>query len=263
MFERLPSMIAFAALLISHPILSQCCLTPSDPTLSAGDSALAARYAPIYWYGPGERYLPTVPFFTAFDGVDNDGDGAVDFADPDEIAPRWETLDSLYFVDDAKSTQKIARSAILFRVCDLTADEIQAMWRYVKSDEQAWHRLDLNTDTLAILRQVEVTDDDGVVIVPATAFRVVQYFAFSLHDYGLQGHHYDSELVYVFVPSDTSLAKKFRIVVGGGHTQRIPNNVLVLSGAIAAMHSGVDARPSILVELGDHSSSPDRPPRSR
>ncbi len=176
MSERLPSTIALAALLISVPALAQtgwrCGPTPSDFALSAEDSVLAARYAPIYWYGPGERYLPTVPFFTAFDGVDNDGDGAVDFADPSEIAPPWEKLDTLYFEDDAESTQKIARSAILFRVCDLTADEVQAMWRYVKSDEQAWHRLDIRPDTLAILRQVEVTDDNGAVIEPATAFTV-------------------------------------------------------------------------------------------
>ncbi len=264
MFKHLWWVTNLLGLTIPHATLGQdnwpCGPTPSDFRLSAEDSILAARYAPIYWYGPGERYLPTVPLFTAFDGVDNNGNGTIDFADSLEIAPPWETLDRLYLDDDSRSTRKIGRSAILFRVCDLTPKDVGNMWRYVKSDEQAWHRFDIDPNLLARLRQEAVTDTSGVVVTPATEFRVIQYYAFALADYGLQGHRYDSELVYVLVPKDEELASQFRIVVGGGHTDRVPNNVLVLSGQLARRQSGLDARPSVLVELGDHSSSPDMPP---
>ncbi len=238
----------------------QCGPSPFDSRLTAADSALAARYAPIYWFGPGERYYPTVPFFTAFDGVDNDGNGAVDFADPLEVAPSWNALDQLYRDDDTGNTQKIKRSAIFFRVCDLTAEDIKALWRYLKSDEQAWHRFDIDPDILSELLQGNVVDQQGLVVESGSQFRVIQYYAFYLRDYGLQGHHYDSEPAYVFVPTDGKLAEEFRIVVGGGHTERVPNNVVVVSGASASRQRGLDSRPSILVELGDHSSSPDLPP---
>ena len=264
MFKRFLYLTCLAGLVIPQATLAQnnwpCGPTRSDSRLTAEDSVLAARYAPIYWYGPGERYFPTVPFFTAFDGVDNNGNGTTDFADSLEIAPSWETLDSLYLDDDDRGTQRIGRSAILFRVCDLTRKDIADMWRYVRSDEQAWHRFDIDANVLARLRQRAETDDDGAVVEPGTEFRVIQYYAFALADYGLQGHRYDSELVYVFLPKDEDLAEQFRIVVGGGHTDRVPNNVLILSGESARRQSGLNARPSILVELGDHSSSPDMPP---
>ena len=238
----------------------QCGPSPADSRLTTADSVLAARYAPIYWFGPGERYYPTVPFSTAFDGIDNNGDGAVDFADTLEIAPSWDFLNQLYLGDDSSRAQKIERSAIFFRVCDLTADDIKAMWRYLKSDEQAWHRFDIHRDTLSVLLQEGVTSRNGTIVQPRTEFRVIEYFAFYIRDYGLQGHRYDSELVFVFVPKDERLAEQFRIVVGGGHTQRVPNNVAVVSGTYASRQTGLNSRPSILVELGDHSSAPDLPP---
>ncbi|MFQ5927834.1 MAG: hypothetical protein ACE5MH_10425, partial [Terriglobia bacterium] len=238
----------------------QCGPSPFDSRLTAEDSALAARYAPIYWFGPGERYYPTVPFFTAFDGIDNNGNGAVDLADPLETAPPWNVLNQLYLDDDTGNTQKIKRSAIFFRVCDLAADDIQAMWRYLKSDEQAWHRFDIDPDILSELLQTDAVDQEGLIVASGSQFRVIQYYAFYLRDYGLQGHPYDSEPAYVFVPTDEKLAEEFRIVVGGGHTERVPNNVVVMSGASASRQRGLDSRPSILVELGDHSSSPDLPP---
>jgi len=63
---------------------------------------LIERHAPILRFARGEQYFPVMPFFTAFDGRDNDGDSLVDFADPDEIAPLsgnhwvWEELIQQY-----------------------------------------------------------------------------------------------------------------------------------------------------------------------
>ncbi len=266
MFERAVRILGFLLVGMAVPLHLfgqtdwQCGPSPIDTRLMAADSVLAARYAPIYWFGPGERYYPTVPFFTAFDGIDNNRNGAVDFADPLEIAPSWDYLNELYLDDDRRNTLKIRRSAIFFRVCDLGADDVKAIWQYLKSDEQAWHRFDIDADILSELLLEDIVDKDGTIVQRGTRFRVIQYYAFYLTDYGLQGHHYDAELAYVFVPGEEELAEHFRIVVGGGHTERVTNNVLVVSGAVASSQRGLDSRPSITVELGDHSSSPDVPP---
>jgi hypothetical protein len=54
-------------------------------------------------FAPDEPYYPTVPFFYAFDGRDNNSNELVDFADFDEIAafnpgdttlPSWQILDT-------------------------------------------------------------------------------------------------------------------------------------------------------------------------
>ena len=56
-------------------------------------------------FAPGEPYFPTLPFFYAFDGIDNNNNGRVDFDDLDEIAafnpgdtlyPSWRILDDWY-----------------------------------------------------------------------------------------------------------------------------------------------------------------------
>ncbi len=215
-------------------------------SLAAADSVLAARYAPILWFAPGERYFPTVPFFSAFDGLDNDDDGLVDFADLSEIAPSWDTLNGWYLDGKDSTGGGFGSSAVFFRVCDLTTHDKNKMLEYLIGDEQRWHRTD--ESERRFWNSIE-------------RFKVIQYFPFYLNDDGLKGHKYDSELIFVFVPADSTAAERFRIVVGGGHTNRVPSNVLVVTGETARLLTGpANGRPNVLVELGDHSSAPDIPP---
>lgn len=215
------------------------------------------KYAPEYLFAPGELYFPTMPFFTAFDGKDNDGDGPLDFEDPTEIAalrdghPSWSWLDSVYRADPVE--RKAERSAIHYRVRELTKRQVDDLWRFLISDEQAWKRLDIRPTLFDSLRREEVS------------FLAVEFYAYYLNDLGLIGHHQDIEYVRMFVPVDAAapdpfhFADQFRVYVGAGHTERVPNNVLVISGRLAARSR--DVPPGVLVELGDHSSAPDLRPR--
>lgn len=228
---------------------------------------IAAQFAPILEFAPGERYFPTVPFFTAFDGRDNSGigPGRRDFEDPLEIGlvkdsltgkASWSLLDSVYRARNEPDGSAPAdrrrfaldRSVVFYRMCTLTDAQNRTIRRFLVSDEQAWERAE--EDFPAAVR-------NGVI-----PYLVIQYFLYYVRDQGLQGHPQDIELVSVFLPEDRSLWKRFRIVVGSGHSTRTPNNVLVLS----ADHRGVRQLHDslfVLVELGGHSSSPDLPPYGR
>jgi len=226
---------------------------------------LARRYAPVLRFAPGEHYFPTVPYFTAWDGRDNTRDGKVDLGDPTEIAPHdsrdsvnWNRLNAMYerrlFPTDTvradtlrRFQRAIERTAVFFRVRDLCRGESNELRRFLKSDEQAWHRFDHGfLDSLA----------------KSLRFRVVEYYFYYVVDAGLEGHPQDIEFVYLFLPwrkedpTDDQSGRRFRIVVGGGHTYRTPNNILVLGGEAALS----DPTLNVLVELGGHSSAPDAPP---
>lgn len=238
-------------------------------TVSTGEvRSLAERFAPVYWFSPGERYFPVMPFFTAFDDADNDGDGIPDLDDPDEIAPldaegrpSWDRLDGLYHgnLPGSDKRLKYERPAVFYQVRDMEDGWVRDLWRYLKNDDQAWKRIikkGMPDDLLRLLRD-------------SAAWRSYEYFAYYLNDWGLIGHPYDVEFATIFAPADTGLAKRFRVFVGAGHTRRVPNNVLVLHGELAAREvtawpdpkiDPAEQRPRILVELGDHSSAPDVDP---
>jgi hypothetical protein len=66
---------------------------PAPPVLDcAPDPAdvryCGRRYAPILWFAADEPIHPTLPHPFAFNGEDDDNDGAVDLADAEEI--HWE-----------------------------------------------------------------------------------------------------------------------------------------------------------------------------
>lgn len=229
--------------------------TVEDPVARA----LARRYAPVLSFAAGERYFPTLPFFTAFDGVTNDADTLVDFADADEIAPpadsgrtSWSRLNRIYrpaindTSDHGRSEFGLERVVAFYRICRLDRKQARQIRLYLESDEQAWKRFKDDTPL-----------DD--IIGPRPEFDLIQYYFYYLRDFGLQGHPQDIELVSVFLPAHPADRDQFRIVVGSGHSDRTPNNVLVLS----APHLGAPALDStlhVLVELGGHSSAPDLPP---
>lgn len=103
-----------------NPLLSSNCPScwNNSKKLMRADSInykKALEFAPILWFADDEKYFPTMPFFSAFDSVDNDGSNPqIDFGDPQEIAPSennnsapedsvtklklasWDTLDAWY-----------------------------------------------------------------------------------------------------------------------------------------------------------------------
>jgi hypothetical protein len=79
------------------------------------------------------------------------------------------------------------------------------------------------------------------------------------------GHPEDIEFVFVFVPADPVLACSFRMIVGAGHTERVPNNVMVIGNQSIVGQADLarlDTLTDVIVELGGHSSAPDMPPYS-
>ena len=255
----------------ARPILALLAMGPTSllaqeqcrPGTDVSDAALAARYAPVVRFAPAEPYYPTVPFFYAFDGIDNNANGLVDFADLDEIAafnpgdtinPSWAILDDRYTAElTSKSpiggTPVAPVPAVFYRVADLTESQEDHMSRFLKKDILAWHRAE----------QTRI----GSLDVLNAPFKVIEYYFYYVRDRGLVGHPQDIEFAFVFVPADPVLACVARIVAGAGHTSWVPNNVLVLSNDLVLGNislAEVDTLTSILTELGGHSSAPDVPP---
>ncbi len=247
---------------------------PKDPVADAEATWLARRFAPVLSFGPGERYFPTIPFFSAFDG---DGE---DFRDPWEVAPylrnlppaqakdslhvSWKELLKLYHPEPARAGEPdhgameyaLKRAVVLYRICSLPPDQNEKVIRFLKSDEQAFDRFEEVRALDSILRGPAHRGKGKDTLELRPTFDVIQYFLYYLADRGLQGHPNDIELVSVFLPTDSLTRGQFRIVVGSGHTARTPNNVLVLS----AFHRGearLDDSNFVMVELGGHSSAPD------
>ena len=237
--------------------------------------SLAQRFAPPLSFAPGERFFPTIPFFTALDGDGAIGDPSkADFADPWEVAPyltdktlepidsthvAWKELLRAYHPDDVDGGSQepdhhlmeyaLKRVVVLYRLCSLSSRQSKTLIRFLKSDEQAFERFE-NTRRL------------DAILGRSPQFDVIQYFLYYLADWGLQGHPNDIELVSVFFPTDRTKLEQFRIVVGSGHSPRTPNNVLVLS----AFHRGenrLEDSTFVMVELGGHSSAPDLRPIGR
>jgi hypothetical protein len=220
-----------------------CALQPPQSELDQ----IAYQNAPVFWFGPGEMFFPTLPFYMAVDRSDNNHTRGTDFQDPDEIAPLKSghfdlaTADTLYLHQSVHD--RLHRSVVFYRTRTLTDEERTRFWKIVKSDRQMVNRLD----------DSRIRYDEGLNTAQVA---VVEYYSYYVSDRGLTGHKEDIEFVFVFVPLDEALRKDFRVIVGAGHTNRTPNNVLVQSGVIG----DGDRHPNILVELGGHASAPDAPP---
>ena len=202
-------LLSLAALIVATgiPTLARAqdhCLATTD----VSDAALAARYAPVVRFAPAEPNFPTVPFFYAMDGVDNDGDGAIDFDDPDEIVsyppgdtlPSWQTLSDWYdeefrrlSPDPHYRTPVAPLPAVHYRVKTLTEKEQDAMRRFLKQDIMMWSRA-TRSDVAKY----------GLMTKP---FKVVEYYSYYVNDRGLVGHPQDIEFMFVFVPAQAIVAK--------------------------------------------------------
>ena len=236
------------------------------PGTDVSDVALARRYAPVLRFAPGEPNFPTLPFFYAFDGVDNNANELVDFADLDEIAAfdpgdttltSWQILEQRYAAALNRNTPSGGTPvapvpAVFYRVRNLTEAQEDQMSRFLKKDILAWD----HAEATAI----------GSLDVLNKPFKVIEYWFYYTRDRGLVGHPQDIEFAFVFVPADPVLSCVARIVAGAGHTSWVPNNVLVLSNELVLGNINlgqVDTLTGILTELGGHSSAPDVPPYGR
>ena len=204
----------------------------------------ALAHAPILWFADKEEHFPTLPFFSAFDGVDNNGDGRTDFQDPDEIAPlasntpnsmaSLDTLHQWYCSLPRDERRKLA--VVFYKIDTLPANKTG---KILFSDEQAWMRLD--REVKAYLQNKE------------SFLLVYQYFFYYIHDQGLKGHPEDLERAFLFVPKDT--VEFFGVSVGAGHWDIVPNNVLIYrQGELPPSDRW---HQHLLVELGGHSLAPD------
>ncbi len=239
----------------------QPCLIPAD------DVALARHFAPTLVFSPGERHFPTVPFFTAFDGMSNDDGGfggpGIDFDNPSELLPgldpdltngsvSWDALDSLahawdtaqVFTTEARDSTGVRRMgraaipAVFYRIRKLTDNQREEVWRFLRKDSQAWRRHDMD----------EVFDRVG-----SQELISLEYYQYYLDDEGISGHPQDIEFSFLFLPAEPVLRCEFRMLVGAGHDARTANNVLVLR------RDDPPGNPHhITVELGGHASAPSR-----
>lgn len=221
------------------------CNCPDPDTVKSKDHKDALENAPILWFANQEQYYPVLPFFTAFDGQNNDGKNNQDILDPQEIAPidanqngrnhaSWSILDAWY--RELADKNKMKQITVFYRIRrNLKAKDLR---RVVQSDEQLWSRLE----------KTEQDYFDG-----NDSLNVYEYYFYYIRDKGLQGHPEDLEYVFIFVPQDTT--KFFRAAVGAGHSNFAPNNVLIYKrGEIPREY---DRHLHMLVELGGHSMAPD------
>ncbi len=285
--SRLVTAVALGLALAGARLDAQFCHPDSAVPLAIADS-LAFRYAPILDFAAGEAFFPTLPFFSAFDGAGSSGG----FADLDRVTPvndngqaDWEKLERMYTATLRADDRRAPRIGAVFqRVRYLDPGQAQTLWTFLKNDPQAWKRLGARSYYETGLRYA--------------CFGVIEYYFYYINDAGLQGHPNDVEKVFVFVPVERGLADSldkyarrvtdaisktarqvgpdslaeaaegrarardlatgFIVLVGAGHSTTTPNNVLVLTGRTAdsLFH------PSVLVELGGHSSAPNMPPYS-
>ena len=204
----------------------------------------ALVHAPILWFADKEEYFPTLPFFSAFDGVDNNADGKIDFDDPQEIAPRSDqdpgsiaSLDTLHLWYRSFSKEERQRLAFVFyKVDSISANKLGNI---LFSDEQAWMRMDKKVKSYLKNSNKKLA--------------VYQYYLYYIYDQGLKGHPEDLEHTFIFVPKDTS--EFFGISVGAGHSDFVPSNVVIYNQADLLVQWG--SRHHLLVELGGHSHAPD------
>ncbi|MCI0530432.1 MAG: hypothetical protein L0Y74_00550, partial [candidate division Zixibacteria bacterium] len=204
----------------------------------------ALAHAPILWFADREEYFPTLPFFSAFDGVDNNSDGKIDFDDPQEIAPRADrepgsiaSLDTLHSWYRSFTKEERKRLAFVFyKVGSISAHKVGNI---LFSDEQVWMRMDKKMKSYFTSGQHKMS--------------IYQYYFYYIHDQGLQGHPEDLEHAFIFVPQDT--LEFFKVSVGAGHSDFVPNNVVIYNYADHPLQWG--SRHHLLVELGGHSNSPD------
>jgi hypothetical protein len=242
--------------------------------LRAAGQDLAQRYAPVLFFAPGEAYYPTMPVFPAWRGTGLQHLETTVPLDGDRVS--WDSLHVRYLREVHASERAVGKEeskvrppvpALFYQLGCLSGGEKRRLLGFLKNDPQAWHRLGVDTLFANGLEDAE--------------FASITNYHYYIRDGGLEGHAHDSERIVVFRPvsvdpvrtrqrregemdqkqvqarlvSDSirTLPARLVILVGTGHSQTTPNNVLVVRAddAQSLQH------PSVLIELGGHSSAPD------
>jgi hypothetical protein len=225
-----------------------------DPWANDPDYAEALRHAPILWFANEEQYFPTLPFFSAFDSVDNDGDHALDFADRDEIAPfdsasrdfstaAWDKLKAWY--DSLAVSDKRKMTAVFYRKRTTTANEVKDI---LFNDEQYWRRFE---------KKLKADPAFKKYFDSKNTIAVYEYFFYYVNDEGLQGHPNDGARLHF---CSSGCAHPVSHHCRRRTWRRHASNVLVynMNGEpdLPANYEYKDHL-HILVELGGHSLAPD------
>jgi hypothetical protein len=245
--RRCAGLPAFSMTVLLFPLLVLACnvaamrarISPEDSLrlAQAQDSTKALAYAPILWFASGEKYFPTIPFYTAFEWNQEHASGLQLTAEMIRPERSWRGLLEAY---DADSLAR--REVWVFWDKDKRGVSVRDFQKLLESDRQFRRR---GAEYFLRLRnEVE-------------RIEVFRYWLYYLNDTGLEGHPQDIEFVYVFVPvwregapRDKKISNTPLAVVGAGHTEMVPNNVLLCDTPLDAI--------VILTELGGHASAPDR-----
>jgi len=187
-------------------------------------------YAPMLWLANSEPFYPSLPHPYAFDGFDNDGDGRVDIADPDEISLAL------------RRPRKADRLADLEGQFRMGRPEARVLYKYEPS---------------------------GLELRNENPLGIIQLWFYYVVDAGSGSHDGDSEHAFLFLNNEQSFSRDktrsvaiggLRAVVGAGHTDDTANNIL----ATGSMQSPTGVMPArlpmhmpLLVELGKHATAPD------
>jgi hypothetical protein len=251
----------------------------------------ATHHAPAIWLAQGEPFYPMLPHPFAFDGIDNDGDGCYDLADPDEVgvmaAPELNSRD----LEKKRLEDLLAVFGRLLdvRQCvergnplDKCVEEFDPQEPPVTSGGcrvtrsiakyhvcgRLWGTGPLRCGPPpAVLYgpprnagnfTTNVQDNRSQKRVQTSGLMGIQFW---LHYPWDAGHLNDGEHVSVFYWSgEESLAADIKAVVGAGHDGHTANNVLFASTSPSTKQIAPRRLPPhmpFLVELGKHASAPD------
>ncbi len=218
-----------------------------DRQLSVEQRAL--KYAPCLRFTSTERFLPTIPFFSAFDGENNDStdtDIQVDFADAGEISPtsagKWDWTKMRNRYQKLSKGEKFRVAAGFVRARPVDSRRVAQI---LKSDGPRYYRLNWQTRKYMGDRR------------PMTAY---EYYFYYVNDTGIKGHPEDIETFFVFAPdaapAGSADSTNFFVLVGAAHKSGDANNVAIYEWPSNEPTPAVGA----FVELGGHAMAPDVPP---
>lgn len=238
------------------------------------------KYAPILWLALDEPALPVIPHPFAFDGIDNDGDGCVDVSDPDEVRMEWSTIREAERAGDHTLPACEVNAAPTCRD-QLTFPKAPTCWTLEESDRTVQARVlyrspfdfAMGPERVKALHATGSPRSKGGDAsngygprslsphLKDRRIRAFQYWLYYSFDLGPNGHPHDGEHVAVFVEDAGDVAQaKVKGMVGAGHEGFNVNNILVAGTLRSEALFPLELRPHtpVLVELGKHSSAPDR-----
>lgn len=240
-------------------------------------------FAPMIWLARDEPLYPMLPHPFAFDGIDNNGDGRFDVADPVELSVQWYDVRCLPGCSEPGSPKGVDRDKD-----DKDNERKKEALGQKKPRLPCWTtrghpwgntgQSKVRPQARALTRvSLWVKDNEQLKPPPPgpgsyqRVFWLYQYWLYYPYDEGPGAHRDDAEHVSVFVeqtkpeaartrPEEPPTKPLIKAIVGAGHVSDTVNNVLVAGapGMEALLPIELGAHLPILVELGKHASAPDR-----